>query len=136
MNIPYLINYQPYQPPTGKQLITSINDMVIINCSLPRMLEYFIGLEDVYNTSATFTNTTLNATLEITIHFNKLVTIVNNDETNSPFTVMLRPQQQLQIPIRLNKTQLDASANYDMVNGYVNIEVKNLSNETPVFKNA
>lgn len=135
MNIPYLTNYQPYQPPTGNQVINSINDMVIINCSLPRVLEYFIGLEEVYNTSATFINTTSNTTLEITINFNKLVTIVNNAEVNSPFVINLQPKQQIQIPIRLNKTQLDASANYDIVNGYINIEVKNLSNGTLVLKN-
>jgi hypothetical protein len=56
--IPFLLNYEPYRPSTGTQVVSSINDMVTISFNPPSEINYVIGAEQQYNDTIIVRNTT------------------------------------------------------------------------------
>lgn len=135
MTIPFLINYEPYTFPQGTVILSNINDMVSIDTNLPETIEYGIGAVENFNYTITITNLTKNATLEVTVEFNKSVLMVGTQETVTPIIFTIAPTNQQQLQVYLNKETLDTNTSYIPMQGNISFVVKNLANGTVVFKN-
>jgi hypothetical protein len=133
--IPFLLNYEPYRPSTGTQVVSSINDMVTISFNPPSEINYVIGAEQQYNDTIIVRNTTLNAPLEVTIEFNDKILDINTNNTTSPYVFTLAPNIQTSFPVQLKTSFLDQRSSITPTMLPIQFTVKNLLNGTVVLKN-
>lgn len=134
--IPFLLSYEPYQPPTGTRVINSINDMVTINFNPPSEINYSIGTDQQYNDTIIIRNTTSNVTLEANIEFNDKILSINTNNTASPYVFRLAPGTQTSLPVQLKFAFFDQRSSVAPTTVPIKFTVKNLTNGTVALKNA
>ena len=132
--IPFLLSYEPYQPPTGTRVINSIDDMVVINFNPPLEINYAIGTDQQYNDTIIIRNTTLNVSLEVTVEFNDKILGINTNNTMSPYIFTLASGTQTSLPVQLKSAFFDARSSVAAVTTPINFTVKNLSNGSVALK--
>jgi len=132
--IPFLLSYEPYQPPTGTRVINSINDMVVISFNPPSEINYAIGTDQEYNDTIIVRNTTSNVSLEVTIEFNDKILSINTNNTTSPYVFTLASGTQTSLPVQLKSAFFDARSSVAAVTTPINFTVKNLSNGSVALK--
>lgn len=134
MIIPFLLDYEQYQPPSGTRIINSVSDMVVINFNPPAEIKYAIGTNFEYSNMIRINNITSNVTLEIAIEFNRNVLEIYTNNTTSPYVFTVGPAGRIAIPVKLNTRFLDSRANTEAITETVKFTVKNLSNGLVAFK--
>jgi hypothetical protein len=133
--IPFLLSYEPYRPPTGTQLVNSINDMVTISFNPPSEINYAVGVDQQYNDTIIVRNMTSNAALEVAIEFNDKILGINTNNTISPYVFTLAPNIQTSIPVQLKTSFLDQQSSIAPTTVPIKFTVKNLLNGTVVLRN-
>lgn len=132
--IPFLLSYEPYQPPTGTRVINSINDMVAISFNPPSEINYAIGTDQQYNDTIIVRNTTSNVTLEASIEFNDTILSINTNNTTSPYVFRLAPDTQTSLPVQLKFAFFDQRSSVTPTTVPVKFTVKNLTNGSVALK--
>ena len=134
MTTPFLLSYEPYQPPAGTRVINSINDMVVISFNPPSQINYAIGTNTQYNDTIIVSNITSNVTLEVVIEFNDKIMIINTPSTTSPYQFRINPNTQVSLAVQLKTAFFDERAITTPVTTPINFTVKNLSNGSVALK--
>jgi hypothetical protein len=133
--IPFLLSYEPYQPPTGTRVINSINDMVTISFNPPSEINYNIGTDQQYNDTIIIRNTTSNVTLEASIEFNDKILSINTNNTTSPYVFRLAPNTQTSLPVQLKFSFFNQRSSITPTTVPIKFTVKNLTNGSVALKN-
>lgn len=141
VNIPYLVSYREYQPPSGTVLLDYVKDMVSYNLVEPTSsvaLEYNIGADGDYPQTLIVKNITNNARLKIRIQYDTQIFTITNPDTNqigNPVEFIIPAEQTKNITIKINKDNLNQKTEREVIPTEIKMFVTNLYNSTVITKN-
>lgn len=127
------ISFTPFRLPENTLLIENIEEMFSYDLQVPEQpveIDYTIGSTDVYSFDLFVKNLTRNATLTISIEYNKEIFVIEND------TIILNPEETKAIKVTLNAQRLDLYVVKTTFSEQVKISVTNIENNTVVYRNA
>lgn len=136
--IPYLVDYKPYQLPSGQLECLTIDDMVTVDVQSsiePTTITYYVGSQSTYRLFVTLKNITNNATLTVSMPFPDSLFIVEPTTRKNVMKFELAPQESKTITIQLNKNNLNSLSEYNTFETNLPITIKNVINGSVATKN-